>query len=68
MNEESDSHKTILLQKFPFLEKDKKPIIDQQKKNMKTKYNFKFLEIFSNKQLFEKCINNAENLLEDLRN
>lgn len=38
---------------------DKKPIIDQQKKNMKTKYNFKFLEIFSNKQLFEKCINNA---------
>jgi len=28
MNEEYDSHKTILLQKFPFLEKDKKPIID----------------------------------------
>lgn len=47
---------------------DKKHIIDEQKKNMVVKYNFKFLEIFSNKELFEKCINNAENLLEDLRN
>ena len=35
---------------------DKKPIIDEQKKNMKAKYDFKFLEIFSNKELFEKCI------------
>ena len=35
---------------------DKKPIIDQQRKNMKVKYDFKFLEIFSNKQLFKKCI------------
>jgi glycosyltransferase involved in cell wall biosynthesis len=37
---------------------DKKPIIDEQKKNMKAKYDFKFLEIFSNKELFEKCIKN----------
>ncbi len=28
MNEEEDHHKTILLQKFPFLEKDKEQIID----------------------------------------
>ena len=38
---------------------DKKSIIDEQKKNMKSKYNFKFLEIFSNKSLFEECINNV---------
>jgi len=38
---------------------DKKPIIDEQKKNMKARYDFKFLEIFSDKNLFEKCINEA---------
>ncbi len=38
---------------------DKKPIIDEQKKNTKAKYDFKFLEIFSNKDLFERCINNV---------
>jgi len=46
---------------------DKKPIIDEQKKNMKAKYNFKFLEIFSNKELFEKCISEAKYLLKNLR-
>lgn len=44
---------------------DKKPIIDEQKKNMKAKYDFKFLEIFSNKELFNKCISEAYNLLTD---
>jgi len=42
---------------------DKKPIIDEQKKNMKIKYNFKFLEIFSNKEMFEDCIKNAPSQL-----
>lgn len=41
-----------------------KPILDQQKKEMKMLYDFKFLEIFSNKELFEECIKNAETLLE----
>lgn len=42
---------------------DKKPIIDEQKKNMKAKYNFKFLEIFSEKVLFKDCVSKAENQL-----
>lgn len=46
---------------------DKKPIIDEQKKNMVSRYDFKFLEIFSNKVLYEKCINDAERLINDLR-
>lgn len=46
---------------------DKKPIIDEQKKTMKIKYNFKFLEIFSEKILFEDCVNKAENQLLKIR-
>lgn len=42
---------------------DKKPIIDEQKRNMKKKYNFRFLEIFSNQKLFNECISNAKKLL-----
>lgn len=44
---------------------DKKPIIDEQKKNMKAKYDFKFLEIFSNQELLNKCIGSAEQLLKN---
>lgn len=33
--------------------------IDRQKKTMKTEYNFKFLEIFSNKELFQECLQKA---------
>lgn len=44
---------------------DKKPIIDEQKKNMKSKYDFKFLEIFSNQELLNKCIGSAKQLLAD---
>jgi GT2 family glycosyltransferase len=43
--------------------KEVKSIIDRQKREMKTLYNFKFLEIFSQKELLEKCINEAENKL-----
>jgi len=46
---------------------DKKPIIDEQKKIIKAKYNFKFLEIFSEKILFEDCVNKAENQLLKIR-
>lgn len=37
-----------------------KPVIDEEKKSLNTLYDFKFLEIFSNKELFEKCIKEAE--------
>lgn len=40
-----------------------KPKIDQQKKQRKTLFDFKFLEIFSNKELFMKCIENAKTIL-----
>lgn len=46
---------------------DKKPIIDEQKKIMKAKYDFKFLEIFSEKILFEDCVNKAKNRLLKIR-
>jgi glycosyltransferase involved in cell wall biosynthesis len=46
---------------------DKKPIIDEQKKNMKAKYDFKFLEIFSNKELFNECIDGAQQLLKNFK-
>jgi GT2 family glycosyltransferase len=44
-----------------------KPILDQQRKEMRKLYDFKFLEIFSNKDLFEKCIKNAETILGTIR-
>lgn len=44
-----------------------KPIIDEEKKTMKTAYDFKFLEIFSEKELFEKCIGEAEGRLGEVR-
>lgn len=40
-----------------------KPIIDRQKKKMKPLYDFKFLEVFSKKKLFEKCIREAKKRL-----
>lgn len=36
-----------------------KPKLDEQKKQMVVAYDFKFLEIFSNTELFNKCISNA---------
>jgi len=44
-----------------------KPKLDEQKKNMKTLYDFKFLEVFSQKELFEDCINKAAKKLENIR-
>lgn len=43
-----------------------KPILDEEKKGMKTAYNFKFLEIFSDKELFKACVNKAQGRLESL--
>lgn len=37
-----------------------KPEIDQQKRQMKPKFNFKFLEIFSQQKLFQQCIYQAK--------
>jgi len=45
-----------------------KPIIDKQKTEMNPAYDFKFLEIFSQKELFESCIKNAESLILQIRN
>lgn len=42
-------------------------IIDQQKKQMKAVYDFKFLEIFSQKKLFDQCIIQATNKLLKIR-
>lgn len=55
-----------LIQNYQFII-DKKPILDKQKVNIKTKYNFKFLEVFSEKSLFEDCVIKAENLLLKIR-
>jgi GT2 family glycosyltransferase len=40
-----------------------KPIIDEEKKKMKPEYQFKFLEVFSDNELFKKCITKAERAL-----
>lgn len=37
-----------------------KPILDRQKKQMKAKYDFKFLEIFSQPDLLKECIKNSK--------
>lgn len=44
-----------------------KPIIDQGKKKMKAEYDFKFLEIFSDKKMFEICLGEAEARLKNTR-
>lgn len=44
-----------------------KPIIAQQKTKMKALYDFKFLEIFSQKALYEDCVHKAEQKLENVR-
>ncbi len=44
-----------------------KAIIDREKKQMKPVYDFKFLEVFSQKELFEACINKASKKLENIR-
>ncbi len=47
-----------IVKNLDFIEKVK-PIIDKQKKEMKPVYNFKFLEVFSDRALFENCIAQA---------
>lgn len=44
-----------------------KPVLDAKKKQMKALYDFKFLEIFSQKELFKKCLNEIENRLSKIR-
>ena len=44
-----------------------KPIIDKQKQNMKIRYAFKFLEVFSDDKLFKECIQNASKILNSLK-
>ncbi len=44
-----------------------KPIIDIQKTKMETLYDFKFLEIFSQKALYENCVHKAQQRLENVR-
>lgn len=44
-----------------------KPVIDQQKTKMKAAYDFKFLEIFSQEQLFNQCINQAKDKLSKIK-
>ncbi|MFH1855087.1 MAG: glycosyltransferase [bacterium] len=44
-----------------------KPILEQTRKQMKPAYDFKFLEIFSEKNLFEECIEKAGKKIQDAR-
>ncbi len=44
-----------------------KPEIDRQKKQMKPKFNFRFLEIFSQEKLFQQCIHQAEKRISPAR-
>lgn len=44
-----------------------KPELDRQKRQMLSPYDFKFLEIFSNKQLFQRCIAEAREKLQQVR-
>jgi len=44
-----------------------KPILEQAKKQMKPEYDFKFLEIFSEKSLFAKCIEKADGRIRNMR-
>lgn len=44
-----------------------KSLLDKYRKESRPIYNFKFLEIFSDKKLFNKCINNAKNFLLKVR-
>lgn len=51
---------------FDFIVK-MKPIIQEQKKYFKPKYDFKFLEVFSNKNLIDECILQSEKKLLPIR-
>lgn len=44
-----------------------KPILDQQKKEMKPQYDFKYLEVFTDEALFKKCIEDSQNKLLEIR-
>ena len=55
-----------LVQHYDFICKVK-PYLDDQKSKMKSIYNFKFLEIFSRKELLNLCIKEAESRLLKIR-
>lgn len=55
-----------IVQHFDFITQVK-PILDKKKKEMKSLYDFKFLEIFSKKEIFEECIKQAKNRLVKIR-
>jgi len=44
-----------------------KPKMDQEKKTMTAEFDFKFLEIFSEKKLFKKCVQQAEKKISSAR-
>lgn len=50
---------------LPFIA-EKKSVIDEQKKNMKPVFPFKFLEIFSDKKLLAACLCEAEKRMEPI--
>lgn len=43
-------------------------LIDKQKRKSEALYDFKFLEVFSDKELFKKCIQNSSKMLTYLKN
>ncbi len=45
-----------------------KPIIDRHKSAIKSKYDFKFLEVFNNQSLFKKAIEQSSSVLSEIRN
>lgn len=44
-----------------------KPIIDKHRDTMKSKYDFRFLEVFSKKEVFQICIQQAKKLLSEVK-
>lgn len=45
-----------------------KPIIDKHRNTIKSKYDFKFLEVFSNQSLLKKVIEQSSSVLSEIRN
>ncbi len=66
-HDEKSSFKLIqgIAKFFDFIIESKEEI-DKQKKEMKCEYDFKFQEIFSNKEKALECINNAEKKLSNI--
>ncbi len=55
-----------LVNNYEFITKIK-PILDKQKEKLKSQYNFKFLEVFSDNKLFINCINKSLDKLKGVR-